>query len=247
MPDFGQGQANSAEILQNKTIDAALQTELENILTPPHIKDTGVLQMGNGAKGYYGILANPTEFGTYSYGGLDTSHGQTANYTSSTTANTQAGLKWVGVTQRNFNPYFRVKIYNASSSAVRFVFGLFGTDTAVSSDTILGSGIAGVVLGFRASDTNWQVFNNDSSGPMATPTDTGVAKAANVKVLEIISSSANIICRIDENVVATLTTDIPVTTTMLALHCYCSPTTTTAKTMLFYNGYFEHKRTLTPL
>jgi hypothetical protein len=101
------------------------------------------------------------------------------------------------------------------------------------------------MIGFRSTDTTYFVFHNDSSGTMVAD-NTGVSRTAAVTSFEIAFSATNVVCKINDTVVATLTTEIPTTTTILALHDYVVTSSTTAKLILIYKAYFNHKRTTTP-
>ena len=243
--------ASKTEVLTNKTIDAESQTNISKIAIAPHVRDTGWASPYPANVFTQGLLVGWTEMGTKAFNAVDPSHGITSSYTTAATANTvQGGLKsGVAFTYRQFSPYMRVKFAFGASTNNRVFVGFAASATIVTSDTLLGSGNAGVGVGWRSvTDTNWSVFNSDGTAAQ-TITSTGVAKDTAVRMVEIKMNESvpNIVVKMDGTTYATLTTNIPSGTQSLCGYIFVEPSTASSHFLRLYNIWYEHKRTVTPL
>lgn len=243
--------ASKTETLSNKTIDAELQTDISKVAIAPHVRDTGWASPYPANVFTQGLMVGWTEMGTKAMVAVDSSHGISSTYTTAATANSvQGGLKsGVAFTYRQFSPYIRVKFSIGASTNNRVFVGFAASSTIVTSDTLLGSGNAGVGVGWRsATDTNWSVFNSDGTSAQ-TITSTGVAKNTGVRMVEIKmdESVPNIVVKLDGTTYATLTTNIPSGTQSLCGYIFVEPSTASAHVFKLYNVWYEHKRTVTPL
>jgi hypothetical protein len=243
--------AAKTETLSNKTLDAGDQADVKRMHVADHVREIGAL--GACPSGAYssGWLLGLTFLGVSgALQTVDSSHGLSYLYTSTTVANTsQAGQKSANpFTYRAWSPYFRIKCNVISTGTNRYFIGFTNNSTTPTSDTFLSTTDSGVGIGWRDSDTNFTIFNNDGSGTMVT-TDTGVTIVADIRSFEIIfdNSIPNIVVKMNGTTYATLTTRIPASSTALQLYFFVETTSTIAKTLQLYNAWYEHKRTVTPL
>ena len=184
-----------------------------------------------------GILSGVDLTGTATFAS-DSFQGRTASKDTGITANSRAGINaaasgMVALTCRRLNPTIKAHIKFASTASARGYFG-FSTATVIpGSDTPLASTDKGVLIGFRSTDTNFQVFNNDGTAAEVV-TSAGVAMNTNYHTFEIRGddSTPKFTAYVDGTLVATLTTRIPGQTDALVPYCVVENSTTTAKQII---------------
>lgn len=181
--------------IQNKVISAADNVLFGTVLYPD-IKKTGMIQAGpvpGGNSGFgllYGFVDNP---------GLpikssDPTAGVYWRYSSGTTTNTSVGISCSDVFLRRewecrFKTKFRVPSTTGTSST-RLYVGI-STDitiNAVDTPGPLAADDSGVIVGWRSTDANFQVFRNsgtNTSSQTAIVVDTGVPKTTAPRTIDI--------------------------------------------------------------
>jgi len=193
----------AAQTLTNKTADAGLNSFLQLYQSPLQMRNGGAEPMGMAvaggaatgpvANGVYldGMLgAHTTQVGpaaapaSVAYG-WDNTYGLFTTLTSQASNNLSLGILTpitaghLGVTRRAAQSAIRSVCKVGSTTNIRRYVGFTGTIPGTligfpQSDTPLATGDQGVVVGYRSSDSSWQVFYNDGSGTMqvqpVTPT-----------------------------------------------------------------------------
>jgi len=167
----------------------------------------------------FGVTAGGTNSVSY-----DTTEGkvwvwQTANSTgviAGLTQNSAGG----GFGRRLFGGRMKVRFKIDSTTSARFYFGLTSATSTPISETILANGDSGMLVGFRAADTNFFVFTHAGSGSMtATQLNAGGAVAKTVTsafhTLELKWTAAGNLDVIYDGTTHTISTDLPATSTDL--------------------------------
>jgi len=253
MPDFGQNQENSIEILQNKTIKAESQTNLGRFVTAPYIKESGSLYAAPSGPILTELLQGFTLLGTPVLQTVDSSHGLSVNYATSTSNNNPAGYKSpVLFTYRQFNPYFRLKFNLVSTTLARLFVGFSSNNTTIASETLIAAADQGAMFGFQNANANYNIYTNDgSAAALATGLTPVVAKDTGIRAVEMWFDSAgfnvNLTGITGAVASALVTTRLPAANTPLSLFFFYETATTAANNWKLYNGYFEHTRTVSPL
>ena len=185
-----------------------------------------------------GILTNhvPTGPGTNT-NTWDTTEGLLTNLVTTSTANQNAGLVSstgsIGILRREKSArmVYRGKIDTVASGVARLYFGVSANNTIYTSDTIT-NGDAVVLVGFKSSATNYEIYHNDNSGAHSTTTvGAGTAKNTNFHTIEIAwpGGGSNVYISFD-GAVQSLTTDLPATSTNLFFHCTAQNATAAIRT-----------------
>ncbi len=229
-------------------------TNFQGIQVDPMLKRSGsfVPSQGN----------TPTTIGQLDYGlvgavtltaggtctnSFDATQGLLANYVSAATANSNTGLLasalGVGLIRRAFATRLKVRFKMDSSTSARFYFGVTSNTTAPTSDTLLATTDNGVFVGYRTSDTNFQIFTNNGGGSAMTVTQvTGpVAKTTvtSFHTIEINWQAAGNINILFDGVAQTVATALPSTTANLYFNVIAQPSTTTARTLTLKGVWIE--------
>jgi hypothetical protein len=179
--------------LFNKTI-TAWDNELSGTAKLPSVKKYGAIQAGGvtgGGSGMgllYGFQDLPAT-GALPTRGQDT-FGSYWRYSTTQTANTPTGIKLPArFIWKDYLPYFRVKTrVPTSTTNTRQYVGLSWFTTIPGTDVPLDNTHSGVLVGWRSTDTNIQVFRNGgtAASPMSpSVTNTTVPKSTAVRHYEI--------------------------------------------------------------
>jgi|SRR5215831_1082304 len=203
----------------------------------PSVSKEGTFDVtGGNVAALDGILTGFTTTGAGSITSVyDTVEGMTLACAATATANLNAGLvsptAGVGMGRRLTNLRMKSRTKVDSTASCRLYMGFTSLATLPISDTPLGTTDSGVMIGFRSTDANYNVFNNDGTGAaVATPTAT--VKDGNFHTMEVkMLAGGNVLVSLDGTVAATLSTRIPATTTNLFFNCVAQTTTTTARTL----------------
>lgn len=212
---------DKTETFTNKTADAESNT-LSNLLTSPFAlgyKRLGVhIPSGTAAGSIHHALGGFPTAGTYSVV-HDSTEGYVSRFNSSTSGDIN-GYKSNSTTQvisrRAWNPYIKFKVKPSTTTNSRLYIGFSANNTLPASDTILGTGEAGFLVGFSTTTSNFSIFHNDATGSMVTANiGSGIAKDTSWRTYEIEMGSSDIKVRLDGSNETTISSDIPATTTDL--------------------------------
>ena len=206
-------------------------------LKSPMFKKFGWYQVGI-TEEINGILAGANITGTATFAS-DSFQGRTASKDTGTTANSRAGINaassaMVAITCRRLNPRIKCHIKFANTTSARGYFG-FSTATAIpGSDTPLASADSGVIVGFRTTDSTFQIFSNDGTAAMVVTNIASATVNTNYHTFEIIGddTTPKFTVYSEGVLVATLTTRIPSQTAALVPYCVVENSTTTAKQII---------------
>jgi hypothetical protein len=220
---------NSPGELRNKTINAAFNTITGIGGASSSNRKSGRIQAvrtGLGGTVSEGLLQNHIDMGTVVSTSDPPPYGLYWNYSTGTTSNTNAGLRYsVGWVRRQYNPRIKVKARTpVTASNAWFLFGLSvdtditGAETAPIDDTE-----SAFLLGWRNTpDTGITVFRNGGTNAVTTSpivVATGQSKPIEVTTWEIDMRAAGDVLVTVTNAAtgatiytATFTTNLPVTT-----------------------------------
>lgn len=236
---------NSVDVLTQKTISAKSQTSLNGILTDPLVKRWGAYQVSGQGDHTGGVFTAFVAAGTpTTAGSIDNTHAYYRNYASAASTNASAGITFGNIntpeTMRKWNPYLRFKVATPSTSSQRMLMG-FSSTFAPTTDTFLATTSSGVVVGYRSTDANFSVFNNDGAGGAMAVTSSGIPKDTAVRTFEIIfnDSIPNCVVTMNGSTIATITTQFPASTTGLFMWWYYETTAAAITNGRFYTMYFE--------
>jgi len=238
---------NSTATLTNKTMTAWDNTML-GFDTFPSVKKTGMIPCGATTGGGVGtgLLNGFIDMPTVPTRGQDVTFGSYWRYATGTTANTPTGLRiparWI---LKEWLPYFRCKTRVATTTAnTRQYVGMMFEPQVPATDSPMDSNDSGVLVGWRSTDTNIQVFiNSGTTTASSTPSvvNTAVPKSTAVRQYEIMFTSASN-CRIrilDGNGTTQLGSTLNLTTNLpadaMAPSMSMSDTTTTSNN---YDTFF---------
>jgi hypothetical protein len=198
----------------------------------------------DGCLGAHGPVAGGTNSTTF-----DATEGMVANLQSAATANVNVGLVSPlsgAITRTKFGTRAVCRVKMASTTNSRLYFGFLGANTIPGGNTVLATGVPGIIVGWAASDTNYTMTHNDASGTAVITNITGpIAKDANWHTMEINwADNATAINVIFDGVAQTpLTTDIPANTSDLWFYCVGQTTSTaTAQTLLIHGVWVEFNK-----
>src|SRR5215831_1050820 len=225
-------------------VDLALTA---NSLMSPMVQRTGYWMPAAGttlttASNVGGMLASHTITGTGTVSNsFDTTDGILINIASGAAAGNAAGLvsptAGVGIGRRLFGAraVTRAKIDSTTSS--KFLFGFTSNSTlpVAAATQPLATGDGGILVGFvetGTGSTNWTIWHNDAVSPVTADNVSGpIAKDANMHTIEINWPASGNITVLFDNVVQTITTDLPPLTSNLFFNEVAVTTTTTARTI----------------
>jgi hypothetical protein len=236
---------DKTEILQNKTIFAKDQTSIVGILQQPSIKRHGNAWNVGGGLIVNGVWASAIESGTRTVSALDSTNGIYSNWASSSTANSKAGMTTSGplvFTNRSFNPRMKWKFSQPSAGNSRMTCGFSSNTTVPITDTLLANGDSGVIFGFKGSDANYMVYNNDGGGAMVS-NNSGIAVDTAIRTAEIVFDNSVPNCKVymNDSLLVTLTSRIPAATTGLIMWLMLQNPSTGATNYRLYYAEFEDK------
>lgn len=194
-----------------------------------------------------GILAahNPTGPGTDT-NTFDTTEGVLINLATTTTINQNAGLVsptgGVGVGRRLFGmkAIIRCKVDAVASSVSRFYFGFTSATALPLTDTPLANTNHGVIVGFNSTDANYTIRTNDGATSVtSTALSTPTAKNTSFHTITIEwTASGNVVVTFD-NIVTTVSTDLPATTANLYFNAVVQNATAAIRTLSIKGVWIE--------
>lgn len=244
----------STNSLTNKTIDAGLQTLISQAWTSPMVQRYGEAQaLGTNlttaaaVTALSGALAAhvPTGAGTNTVA-FDTTEGLVAGYVTGAASGQNAGLvspTGSGLCRRSFYVRARTRCkVNTTGTSIRQYFGFTSASSLPISDTPLANGDSGVLIGYRSTDSVWNIFNNDGSGAAIVTATTGTTSTdTNYHTLEINWAAAgNVNVIIDGNIQTAISTRIPAVGTTLFFNNVAQTTASaTANTLTHHATEFE--------
>lgn len=214
--------------IRNATIISSSNT-LSGIAQNPISKRWGSVQAGYGtAVGTVGVLDGlaqaftPTGAGSNT-ASFDTTEGKIINYQTSSASGVVAGLVSAtaggGLGRRLFGGRMICRFKLDSTTSARFYFGLTSATSLPISESPLGNTDHGIIVGFNAADTNYQVRTNDGATSVTTtqlvgPGAAAVAKTAatafhTIEINWTASGNYNVIY---DGTTHTISTDLPATT-----------------------------------
>ncbi len=205
----------------------------------PSIKKDGQLNVvGNNTGQLDGILSGAgTLVGAGSLTTVyDTTEGQTLALATTAVGGLNAGYvaatAGVGHGRTLTNMRFTVRAKASATATIRQYVGFTSLATLPVTDTPLGTGDSGVIVGYSSVDANWQIFNNDGSGAAIKtqitgpiPTDT----AYHTIDINVPAGGSSITVTVD-NTAVVVGSRLPATTTNLFFNAVAQTTTTTANT-----------------
>lgn len=199
-----------------------------------------------------GILTSmtPTGPGATNSTTYDTSEGIIMNLTTTTTTNQNMGLvssaAGVGMGRRLFGmrAVMRGKVNTVAGGVSRLYFGFTSATALPTSDTPLATGDHGVIVGFKSTATNYEIYHNDGATSVTTDTvSTGIAKDTSYHTIEINwvggGSSINVVF---DGVSQAISTDLPATTQNLFFNCVFQNATAAIRTASFDYVYIEAEK-----
>lgn len=226
------------QTLTNKTIDAASNT-LEGILINNQTRRTGIIYSANTTIQALGSLGGVATVGTVT-GIIDSTEGNVTQFQTSSSGVNIGMIPSVsgngGFTRADFNPVLRARVRMDDTSSSRLYFGFAAVSAIAITDTPLGSGEAGFLVGYNTATANWSIFHNDATGTMNTTTiGAGVAKNANWNTFEITATASTFTVTLNGGSSTPITTNIPAGSTNL--YVYATGQTSAAVTRNFQNKY----------
>jgi hypothetical protein len=222
------------QTLTNKTMDALNNSFFELYQSPIYMR-TGGMEPNATTPFLDGALNAHTNGGTIT-SVWDTTEGLCTLFTNTAVSAAVAGIvsptTGVGIARNAFytSVKTRAKVSQITNGNYYFGFTSLNSTVGLASATPLGSADSGVIIGWRSTDTNFQIFSNDGTGAMVvTPVAGPIPKDTAFHTLNIMwpGGGGNVIVTIDTTS-TTLTTRIPATTTNQFFSQVCSNSTTTA-------------------
>ena len=236
----------------NKTIDAGLNPHIQLYQSPLLMRTGGFESHSSTTTGGFldGALANHTI--TPSSGitqGWDTTYGLYTIFTSGASSGNLAGITSptaaAGIARTNFATRIGSVAAATATTSIRRVVGFSSNVSAwppSNTDVFLGAGDSGIAVGYRSSDTTWQIFNNDGSGAMVvTPVSPTINTDAAFHTVSIQwpAGGASATVTVDGNVQTPISTRLPAITTNLGYSDCIETATTAGKTMWLHATFFE--------
>ena len=199
-----------------------------------------------------GILTSMTQTGPGATNSttFDTSEGIVMNLTTTITANQNMGLvsstAGVGMGRRLFGmrAVMRAKIDAVASSVSRCYFGFTSATALPTSDTPLATTDHGIIVGFKSTSTNYEIYHNDGATSVTTDTvSTGIAKNTSFHTIEINwvggGSTINVVF---DGVSQAISADLPATNQNLYLNAVFQNATAAIRTASFDYVYIEAEK-----
>jgi hypothetical protein len=242
----------STNSLTNKTFDVGLQTLVSQEWTSPMIQRYGEMQALGGASTAAGSIALSGALFAHTTGTIgtisnafDAVEGLTAVIPTTAVANVEAGFlspTGTGICRRAFYTRARSRAKASATTAIRRYLGFTSNSALPISDTPLGAGDSGILLGYRSTDSVWNIFNNDGSGAeIVTPTTGTTSTDLLYHTCEINwTANGNVNVLIDGNAQTVISTRIPATGTSLFFNDVVQTTAAaTANTGTWHGIQFE--------
>jgi hypothetical protein len=223
-----------------------------DIAQNPLNKRWGTVQPGHGtAVGTVGVMDGLCQQFTATGAGsnttsFDTTEGKIINYQTANSSGVVAGLlsnaAGGGLGRRLFGGRMICRFKLDSTTSARFYFGLTSATALPISDTVLANADSGIIVGFAAADTNYQIRTNDGSGAATVTAMTGtIAKtgATAFHTIEISwTASGNYTVSYD-GTAQTISSDLPATTTDLYPNLMVQTSTAVQRTFTLKGLYIE--------
>jgi hypothetical protein len=238
-------------VYTTENFDGRLLNHNSPVVQSPLVKRWGAYQPAAGTTAAtVGALSGMLMQHTPTGGGsntttFDATEGQIINLVSAASANVNAGLVSTAaggvMVRRAFKTKATIRCKIDSTTASRFYFGFTSNAVLPVTDTPLAAtGEHGVIVGFNSTDANYTIRTNDGATSVtSTALSTPTAKNANFHTITIEwTASGNIVVTFD-NIVTTVSTDLPGTTTNLYFNAVAQTTTTTAKTLTVRGIWIE--------
>jgi hypothetical protein len=244
------------QTLDFKTMDAYLNS-FSGVYQSYSIKRVGGFQSiptvaVAGSQGLDGALAaNTHAAASVSQPSWDSTIGLFTRYTSSTSANNNAGIisptTGIGCCITNMATRIVARVRVNTTTAERLYFGVTSNTVLPKSDTPLGSGDSGAIIGYNQGTESggtanlWELFNNDASGTMVQQT-LGIGNSdTNWHLLQLTwpAGASQITAQVDSNNPITITSRYPAATTGLYFNCVGQNTSTSAITTDIHAAFLE--------
>src|SRR5215216_1183109 len=185
----------------NKTM-ASWDNNIAGVIKFPSIRKVGTIAAGpvTGGGSGEGLLFGFVDMPVIpSVRGWDATYGSYWRYNTTTASNTPTGTRvparWI---LKEYLPYYRCKFRLSTATNTRFYFGLSFETSIPATDTPMDNPEAGVLVGWRSTDTNVVIISNagPSGGTGTSPsvTQTTVTKSSmsnQVRQLEVNFTSAS--------------------------------------------------------
>lgn len=191
------------------------------IISPSYIGDG--TRLGEGALAGCSILQNPSQ--------RTDSTGPYLEFNSGGTANTNTG------TRKGGNPFrmdsrFYVEIIcgtNNTDTNSRLYVGFNSTGAMSGTDTPLGTGETGILIGYRSTDSTYQIFYNNGGGSAMVVIDTGIPRNTGFHKFVIWSDSSSFTYIVDSIVSTPISGgQTPAATTTMSFVVHAQNTSTNA-------------------
>jgi hypothetical protein len=115
------------------------------------------------------------------------------------------------VTRRDYSPFFKCRLKVADTSGIVLYVGFTSASAISNDDTPLGNSDHGVIWGFRSTDSNFSVFNNDGTDTEVV-NSMGIPKDGYFHTISFTFSPSNVLVVMDDGAGAktqNLSTRIP--------------------------------------
>ena len=180
---------------------------------------------------------------------FDTTDGVLIQMASGATSGNAAGIisptAGVGVGRRLFGARAATRAKIDSTATSKFLFGFTSNSTlpVAAATQPLGTTESGVIVGFvetGTGSTNWTIWHNDGATSVTADNVSGpIAKDANMHSIEINWPASGNVTVLFDNVVQTVTVDLPALTANLFFNMVAVTTTTTARTLSTEGAWIE--------
>jgi hypothetical protein len=211
---------------------------LTNYPGPLSRKRVGYIPMGASVTGGVGMFVNFTSStGAPTFDQSDVTNGRFMLCQTGATSGNKAGSRMVSaaLTTKDWNPRMRFTFLVTNNTDHRFWIGFTNQTTELTGEDPL-SGLAGVMFGAVAADTNWKILHNDATGATVSD-DTGIARGTSIHTVNLVSDHANSrwSWSYDGGAYTHITTEIPLTGVNCTVHMMNETATAAAKVMRIYN------------
>jgi hypothetical protein len=204
---------------------------------PAIARDGQVNVLGNNTAELDGVLTGGSMVGAGSLTSVyDTTEGMTLACATTATGGLNAGYvasaTGIGVGRTLTNMRFTVRAKASATTTIRQYVGFTSLATLPITDTPLGTGDSGIIVGYTSADSTWQIFNNDGSGTAVKTAVTGpISTDTNFHYIDITIPAGGSTATITiDNTVVVVGSRLPATTTNLFFNAVAQTTTTVART-----------------
>jgi hypothetical protein len=161
------------------------------------------------------------------------STGPLGSWASGTTQGTNTGPRRGPSTfQMQHRPYLEIMASPSSTTLSRCYYGIGTNVSLTDTDTIIGTTDSGIYAGWRPGDTNIQIFHHDGDGSAMTVIDTGLAKTTSLWKCAVLLGCGCfqwlVATPSGSKVSAPVSTQVPGTSTNMAISAQAQNTTTTS-------------------